>query len=61
MLRECRAADLECGDKIIVKNHEVLIKSIEGPDTVGAYDISAIDTNGQQYYEPIYGIVSIVS
>jgi len=59
MKRLCTASDLVAGDEIVMGNYKMLIRSIQGPDNFGTYDVSGIDETGKEHYEPIYGIVSI--
>lgn len=60
MERYLSADKLLCGDQIVLGNHTLLIRSIEGPDHVGTYDVSGVDEKGLEHYEPVNGTVRLV-
>ena len=60
MERELPVNKLLCGDQIALRNHTLLIRSIQGPDNFGTYDVSGVDEQGQEHYEPIYGAVRLI-
>lgn len=54
------ANKLLCGDQIALGNHTLLIRSIEGPDNYGTYDVSGVDEKGLEHYEPVNGTVTLI-
>ena len=60
MKRNLPADKLLCGDQIALGNHTLLIRSIEGPDSFGTYDVSGVDEKGLEHYEPVNGTVRLI-
>lgn len=53
------ASHLQPGDALVVNNEPLTIKYIDGPDRIGTYDISVIDSLGNSHIEIVTGLVTI--
>jgi len=60
MKRYLSADKLLCGDQIALGNYTLLIRSIQGPDNYGTYDVSGVDEKGFEHYEPVNGTVRLI-
>jgi hypothetical protein len=51
--------NLQCGDNLVVNNKPFTVKYIDGPDSIGTYDVAVIDEFGNSHIELVTGVVTI--
>lgn len=59
MLKTVTPEKLMCGDEIIVNNHSGRVKYIDGPDSIGTFDIHVVDSLGKEHIEIVSGVVTL--
>ena len=59
MLKKVAPANVLCGDQVIINNHSGLVKYIDGPDSIGTYDIHIVDKAGKEQIEIVAEVVTI--
>ena len=59
MLKVVTPEQLMCGDEIIVNNHAGKVKYIDGPDSIGTYDIHLVDKSGKEHIEIVAEVVTL--
>lgn len=51
---------VQYGDHLLVNNKECAVKYIEGPDSIGTYNIYVVDREGNSRIEIVTGLVTIL-
>jgi len=53
------ASRIQCGDQIVVSGSVKTVVAIEGPDSIGTYDVFCQDDHGHKTQEIINGTVTL--
>lgn len=59
MIKVVTPDQVMCGDDIIINHHAGRVKYIDGPDSIGTYDIYFVDNSGKEHIEIVSGVVTI--
>lgn len=59
MIKVVTPEQVMCGDEIIVNNYSGRVKYIDGPDSIGTYDIHVVDAQGKEHIEIVSGVVTL--
>jgi hypothetical protein len=51
---------VQYGDHLIVNNKEFIVKYIDGPDSIGTYNVHLVDGDGNSHVEIVTGLVTIL-